>query len=400
MHLTWKMGMILPWNSLFYTTIKLVVYTSGIDLTTRNKMSLTRNLYRFDEVRASFLLCLKYRRKNAALFWLEEMEESFYSGEARRLLLVGWSLFVGCAHMSWLVDWASKSDTRGGRLELTCQLLNCMESDGSIPLILWSGIILKDYCNSSVVNQWKSICALEDTDFWKHVVSSHNDVRIDDAIDALQIDMRSYAIFAKAAGFLVALSSKMVPKESWEPVASITIFPGIRELLDSWKSSNVLERRAFAILSDAHFGMTKRGKGADTTEELRNLSLDDLAKSVFWKRIIPADRDDDEDVEAFWDAHFGLCDIPDEWSKTNQEKSHGRGSTRKPESPLIHWWNLWIPKDHLFVWGDPQREVLTWMKNEPLGSSASILDKLIEMYKVYVPPSQPFIRVKKEFVFD
>lgn len=62
---------------------------------------------------------------------------------------------------------------------------------------------------------------------------------------------------------------------------------------------------------------------------------------------------DDDALEAFMDTHFGVCDIPDEWSKADQEKSHGIGYANKAtpaptpvliryEPPERRYWNAAI----------------------------------------------------------
>ncbi len=155
------------------------------------------------------------------------------------------------------------------------------------------------------------------------------------------------------------------------------------KILESWNQPNVRLRRDKAVMADVHFGMTKRGKRVDTKEELRNMSLADLAQSPFWKRLVPDNKEDDEAVEAFWNTYFGASDIPDEWSLADQEKSHGRGSHRGADTSLIYWWNEWIPNQYLFGSDDTLQEVLVWMKKETLGTSASMIDKLIEVYKSY-----------------
>lgn len=62
---------------------------------------------------------------------------------------------------------------------------------------------------------------------------------------------------------------------------------------------------------------------------------------------------DDDALEAFMDTHFSLCDLPDEWSKADQEKSHGIGCANKAtptptpvliryEVPERRYWNAAI----------------------------------------------------------
>jgi hypothetical protein len=164
---------------------------------------------------------------------------------------------------------------------------------------------------------------------------------------------------------------------SWKPLENI-ILDGWKKTIQEWKSfADPRERRVHPILRDSFFGMTWRGKGVDTSADLRNLSLADLSKSAYWKAHVPADLEDDEAVEAFWDTHFSKSDIPDEWSLKDQEKSHGRGCSMPLNTPLIRWWTLWIPPQKKLISEEQEKKVLVYLKQEPIGSAASILDKWI-----------------------
>jgi hypothetical protein len=182
--------------------------------------SLTRHLYRFEEVRSAFLYCIKSRRIVEAVFWLTELEESYYGGEARRLLFVAWFLFVGVRRVSWLHDWSNIGTTREGRLNLTLALARCSERDSSLWLVLWAGCLVEppSPTTGSLVCQWRALFDKDDDVIWTELLSASTDERLDTCLEALQEDMRGYATLAKVAATCLCGIQKRWPKGTWEPI--------------------------------------------------------------------------------------------------------------------------------------------------------------------------------------
>ena len=56
-------------------------------------MELTRNLYRLEEVKASFIFCMLHGKTKAALFWAEEILASECGWELGGLLIYCWIWF-------------------------------------------------------------------------------------------------------------------------------------------------------------------------------------------------------------------------------------------------------------------------------------------------------------------
>jgi hypothetical protein len=365
-------------------------------------MSLTRRLYRLDEVRAALLYSLKSKRLYEAVFWLNELEDSWYSGEARRLLLVSWLMNVGIARIAWLAAWSTNSHTREGRLQLCWQLLKCQEQDSSLWLLLWAGVTDTSGASSFVV-QWQHMFTKEDEEFWGHLFDKTEDERICSILEALQVDMKTYSLYAKCIGYAIVYSIQNLSSSTWSSLSEKEP-SDLAITIQSWNEKCTLkEKRIFSIPYDCLFGMTWRGSGADTTDSLQMLTFDSLKKSSSWKIILKGYSTDegwnsDEALEAFWDTEFKGCDIPDEWSKQDQEKSHGRGVTF-PDGPLTRWWKNWICPEHLLIWGISKRSV---EKNiEALSGNfggASVLDKLLQLYKEQ-RIEVPLAKKTKKFVF-
>jgi len=358
---------------------------------------LTKRLYRFDEVRAAFLYCLKQGRMKETLFWLEELEDSFYCGEVRRLLFLSWMMRVGLRCLAWLEAWSVDSETREGRWRLCRQLLWCKERDSSIWWLVWSTVLLGDKrlpeAPGMIFSKWLSCCTQEDEDFWQPLVDGSTDERIDSILGALQLDMKAYMVFSKAAAVVVVYGAKHVPKSTW---LALNV-PSMEDYMPI-SGASIRHQRLYSIPYDCLYGLTYRGAGGDTREELHQLTLKQLQTSAYWRRMIGSEQTDDQ-LELFWDTHFPwtICDHPDEWSTEDQTKSHGPGI---PMGPLGRWWRNWVEPDHLFVWGTVHDTVRTWIQEQKT-SELSVLDRLIDMYKgfTYTGPICNY-PVTKEFLLS
>ncbi len=365
-------------------------------------MALTRRLYDFAEVRAAFLFCLKHRRILEALFWLQELEDSLYGGEARRLLFVSWFMNVGLRRLAWLNEWSIKSTTREGRLELCWKLVRCTEKDSSLWWLIWCGVLYSAPIGK-LASGWKSVAGIEDTTkFWEPIVNASEDDRLDGILEALQEDMRGYSILARCAGFAIGKVIHKLPKSTWAVLGSEEP-KNLQETLLSWAETekNLRKRRIYEIPYDCLFGMTWRGAGGDTSAELLELGPTEFLASPYWKRTVTEFLDNsswksDDALEEFWETHFGTCDIPDEWSHKDREKSHGTGC---PVGPISRWWSRWIGTERLYIYGADQWAVISWLREQKT-DGGSVLDKLLKLYKErntkYIQPP----RVKKEWSYQ
>ena len=349
-------------------------------------MSLTKHLYRFDEVRAAFLYALAHKRPSEALFWLDELEDSCFSGEARRLLLISWMMRSGLRNLSWLESWSVHGNTRTGRQLLCWQLDRCSERDSSIWWLLWAGV-LENSGDCKLLSVWGSGLQKMDTVFWTDLLTESDDPRIDTILETLQEDMRAYGVFAKAIGVAVVYSYKKLATSVWSKLPT-ELPQSIVDSINTWRAydGNIRKRRVYTIPYDCLFGMTRRGLGDDTTEELRQLTMASLVSSPFWKKPM-----DGVDTETFWDTHFNVvtCDHPDEWSLAEQQCSHGAGATGGVQAPFARWWKTWAVQERLFIYGRPEAAVSAWVAKEKIGTYASVLDRLLGLYKEWLPLPLP-----------
>ena len=255
-------------------------------------MNLTKRLYRLDEVRSAFLFCLKCRRFNEAIFWLKELEDTFLGRDVRRLLLVSWSMNVGLARLAWLKEWSIGSLTAEGRLRLCWQLLRCSERDSSIWYLLWSGVVSVNK-GHILVDKWRTTRG--NKDFWSKINHPFS--------ESLQHDMKTYETFSKAIACCLDCT---FPKSTWAPM-SVEEPIDLAKIIDTWNKLSIRKGRVYEIPYSCLWGMTQRGLGIDTSDELNNFNV---SVSPYWRRMSDGNWISDDVKELFFDTHFS-DDIPD-----------------------------------------------------------------------------------------
>jgi hypothetical protein len=331
----------------------------------------TRRLYYIDEVRSAFLYSIKQKRILETFFWLEELEDSNYGIEARRLLFIAWMMWTGISSLEWLHLWSISGTTREGRLNLCWKLMRLTCRDTTIWNLLWLPFAGSD---KPLLERWNFMRQLDSEKFWETIVNSSESEKLDAIYEALQINMKYCNIFAKCTAFVIMTCEH--PKDCWKEL-STKEYSDMKEIAEWKKITNIRKARIYSIPYDCLFGMTWRGTGVCTLENLRELSYKDLQESPSWKALCKAETD--EDIVAFWDTHFNWtsCDHPSEWSLSDQKKSHGDGSTGATAT-LERWWRNWSLSDTTDI---VLKKYINNLKGNTDGKS--VLERLVQMYSDY-----------------
>jgi hypothetical protein len=188
--------------------------------------------------------------------------------------------------------------------------------------------------------------------------------------------------------------------EANEPLKEREMPSEVRAAIDEWDSEESLKlRRVYKIRPEALVYLTERSTQA-STESSEPEILDNLLQSLFdssyWTDIINEYLDDDGNwksdsyQEMFYDTYFpsATCDIPDEWSLADREKSHGRGLGRTDESGLKRFLDTLLQRStRLGVWNYVKIETYTdtnWSKHydQLRGACRSSLEQLLPLNPV------------------
>jgi hypothetical protein len=243
---------------------------------------LCRNLYRVDEACASFRHALISGKKDASLFWADELFSSGCIGELNQILFEVWTFFKGPSDVEWLLLWYGSSHDYNSVLSNTVRLCWSMR-DGIDSSVFKEMILLSSPLGQLAPKQTKVLQILR------------------------QLDQ-------KVAGAFSKLKTPM-QKRAYRPInANDLEFPC--ELLTVQRASI--------------YGLTERGQMSETTTTLWEVRGDIVETlwgqgTPYWSQAFAGyDGMDDDAVEAFYKKHFPT-DIPDEWSLERQMRTHGPG---------------------------------------------------------------------------
>jgi len=354
-------------------------------------MPLTRHLYEIDEVVSALQICL-CNRWNWGLFWLWELVVSKEETLARATLQDIWLYRGGGVDPSlltlcWVECYTRISDAIGvaGSLnaESLLNLTTMMDSRPTMTPIAASSVVEIRRRQSAAafvatLDPAETISKEDAGDFWISLDSVCRQGRRTDAIwllqaaqqmlsadaiwSALRIAARggsdpTIAVLQKTASaspmqqiLFQANATLYLCMPTAERIATRKPLP-ICSAEASWTAwTTVMGRRAariYSIPTDALHAETTRGQ-----IPFKYTNIGDLREPVlllsegckFWQEAVAAvgatindasfEFPNDDALEAFYDHHFP-DDIPDEWSKQDQEKSHGRGCQEKVVPPAF-----------------------------------------------------------------
>ena len=284
-------------------------------------MPLTKHLYREDEVRAALQWCILKGRVIETAFWATELIETGLG--IRSDIQTVWTYGIGLAGLGWLgnlkpdLQTAIRLAVHRGRDASVVAILGSTPSRVGAPAIppgTWTAeetFALRAMMQGKAGSVW---AANWDWDLWATAM------------------MFKHRRFLPLEGLLQdrALATAVICQTTLsieEPTAQIPV--EATAALAEWAAEpNLRHRRVFSIPTPCLSMLTKRGEldsYSSFDEELRDKRQMEAAMGVFWLGMLAKARRTDEAYEAFYDKHFGLSDIPDEWSVADRAKSHGPG---------------------------------------------------------------------------
>lgn len=342
----------------------------------------TRHLYEADEVIAALHWCIRQGRTKEALFWCLELLDSEMEDTVTDELYKIWLSYfgVGCLSALPLLTPDSRNDVLGivsglsrlpkerrdrsvlgillyglqekqvdrashnPKLEPLFQTLNCSEVERAFVAAVFQGKTVLAFQLSR--NLWiedprRVFELLEKTNHFKH-----NSSELEEALTLLEFHMEKENWMTRACAIATVSLHPNFVKESLKPLV-LTFSGDSQESLNEWAQLyGRRRRRIYQIPHECLYKITKRGllsNKVSTIEELYTLSDATLAGCPFWTRVIEEEvpwLDDDRKMD-FYDLYFP-DDIPDEWSRADQEKSHGWGCLINNEVPSYQkYWRRW-----------------------------------------------------------
>lgn len=302
---------------------------------------LTRHLYRIDEVKASCKYALIKKNYREALFWSMELIDTMMSDSLRDIMLTVWFLGVGRSSYPLLMEFLRADDEY--LLEFVGAFCS-VERDASIYTLLTLGSLDWEKqpdrivpmkleganCTVLAIKQGKILFA------WTLL-------RCEWSVDTWDLLLRCAA--SRERSVLEQLSK--LKTHIWEARAAAVllvsdkiggVWKAVRRfreegLIDEWTAlEGRRARRIYKIRPEAILYETERGellRSVTNIQEIRE-PLTALYGSPYWDIVAkefggwkPIYKSD-AGKETFYELYFP-DDIPDEWSRDDQEKSHGLG---------------------------------------------------------------------------
>jgi hypothetical protein len=338
-----------------------------------NKMNstLSRHLYRLDEVKASLRYSLVRRCRSESMFWAMELIDSMEGFAIVEILLYCW---LYSAPYLWtfghaVLQLAAKDEMDTDELlQLVYAASGLPEKDSSVVWLLSCGSeawetqadfvgnieIPEEFlgrspeiqCFIRALLQGKSLFAwtlirhawTDDTWNLLRTCAKQKGVREDviELLNHLETNEMCRGEFrweSRATAILFVTNAYRVSRRKQPHTLGFEIHPHVVVLMKDWASAEGRrERRAFPIRPEAILWNCERSKLRNTESNIDEIRepFRYLKGCSYWEMVAEdmggwkAIRKSDDHKEAFYDLYFP-DDIPDEWSTTDQEKSHGRG---------------------------------------------------------------------------
>jgi hypothetical protein len=357
-----------------------------------SKKSLTLHLYRKDEVLAAMRWAIVNHNISESIYWGLELFDSDMEQDALEILEFIWITEIGFSSFTFLTHILDIYKTGELDRDSWISLLNCMSRetgrDSTVFYILIRG--------ATMASEWKPAFphrhtytsieqAVQDTlrrgkilEAWllaramkaeeQYILLETLAIqrkRHDYMLDIMSSNLSDYV--KRSIAFVLVSLNDTQWQSATKPLVEREIPVEVKEAIDEWDSEESLrKRRVYKIRSSALISITERSEQSqqESSEyEIQSDLLKTLLESPYWTNILDDYMDNgkwksDSYHEMFFSTYFP-CDIPDEWSSQDREKSHGRGLGRSPEvglkrfidalfqrSKSVEIWNLTIPETY------------------------------------------------------
>ena len=307
-------------------------------------MELTRNLYRLEEVKASFIFCMLHGKTKAALFWAEEILASECGWELGGLLIYCWIWFccpydVALVYQIQEAEYDGDIDTRLVQIILRLQK-GIEKAETNVLVALTLGLRLHPtggYTRKGKDVLSDSACRGLGNRMWYYLSTN---LSLAGRLPAMvRGSLKEKKMIQKAVTTLLELSE--MPEFKLSALAACCVVISCRKdkrkiickpLFDDWVNGYMLSVESWLKTQGKRTGRIYQVEKTalpgvrmtDTLNELYDIYPALKKATPFWQRITAAYDSSDSSRELFYDTWFPN-DIPDEWSLEDQQSSHGSG---------------------------------------------------------------------------
>ena len=343
-------------------------------------MLFSRHFYYIDEVKAALQYEIHRKRFTESLFWLTELIDSEEYQEIQNVFIKSWFYDIGLANLDILYNILITPSHDITALYQIVKTLKSSKNDCSLPVMLLYGISSPTYKNKNIIFKLPDVLIQEDKkidtfiracflgkylEAWLLSIPLWTNPNLQLYIERIIKYKFKNNIFLVIVNFLkhntiiniwyircimigiCCFTEKLYVKNdilkdlSTDELVKIKI----------WNNMfGKRARREFTIPKECLYGVTFRG--TKTYEDNNVRELYDHTYLIMNQKIYEEIEDqyetiekfieNDDEYESFMDSYFPN-DIPDEWSLTDQQKSHGIGVNQKSDKPNIRrYFDRWV----------------------------------------------------------
>jgi len=381
--------------------------------------SLTKHLYRLDEVLSSLRWSIITHNLIETAFWTIELCESNFEQECLDMLESVWLQTIGFG--SWYSLRLIQSVYDDGSIEqdnliaITCALAKRRICDSTIFHLLLRGSTSPDWkpnfphskeyvtvkegvedClnRGKLTEAWLLGRAMTLDEHWEVLNKIASKLGRSEELSVLK-ELRPCIYENLAASYVLVSLDEVVWISSQKEIENI-IPKEVQEAINGWLTeTSMRKRRAVKPKPEALLYLTERSEQSqyNTSEiDIQMGLLENLKKSEYWSCILEHYMEglttwkSDEHLETFYDLYFPN-DIPDEWSLQDREMSHGRGLGKDTDSARARFINHTLQRSRsLELWNSQYKDDCTmdWSN----------------LYSVKPVFQLPLKSIKKVFVID
>ena len=407
-------------------------------------MPLSRHFYSLDEVQAALLYTTSRYNPSESLFWCQEMLLSGCVGEAISTLFQSWLWNTGPTRLQWLIEaWktlASDELSEDDILLNTYRLATIHHSQRDTSL--WNILVLtsqnpdempdtitrksptvypssdeKELYFIRAIFQGKAqsawwITQFIDTDrvwtllYWytENIHTKYKD-QYTICLEALKgyekllgYQTPEYDAMVRACAVFMMCLDPNTQEQSFKPLLNEIDKSNAQTLNELDAAVGRRERRVYSIPSACLYGTTQRGCSKWSQHNFTQLYNVEkyLIGCPFWDEVLAeyaevSDEGDikwlnDDKLEEFYEKYFP-DDIPDEWSKKDQLKSHGDGVLGPKDKPtMAKYSRSFLCKTPHLAW-NTTREVNKYL--EQLNINDCSVERVIQLGKQPRPGLSP-----------
>lgn len=344
--------------------------------------SLTKHLYRLDEVLSSLRWSIITHNLLDTAFWTIELCESNFDQECLEMLETIWLYNIGFG--SWFALRLIQSVYEEGEVSqenmiaITCALAKRRICDSTIFHLLLRGATtsnwkpmfphskeyktiregVEDCLERGKLNEaWLLGRSMSTDEQWSMLDTIANKLGRIDALSILK-ELRT-CVYENLAAAYVLVSLDEITWVSSQGDLENKIPIEVEEAIAEWsQETSMRKRRAIKPKTEALLYLTARSEQTPYTSSEPDIQyglIETLKKSEYWLCILEHYMSNnkwksDEHLESFYKTYFP-DDIPDEWSLQSREMSHGRGLGKTVEQARARFINHTLQRSKsLEIW--------------------------------------------------